>query len=223
MTTKKQSDGFSAIATILAILVIAGVGFGGWLVWRNHHPKKNNTSQSSTKPKDKVTAADPYAGWQTAASSRSGFSIKYPHTWTYKEVLGSKDNVEHITIDSSQFHLTIDSYAGKDAASGGQPATACTDCLHTTNSTNFTAPKIGKIDVKTVTYKLDSGQGNALILELPDSTYYIPSPDHANVYTSFRGISVLGSENAYQAETPGQFTANPDFAVAKKILASVSY
>jgi hypothetical protein len=82
---------------------------------------------------------------------------------------------------------------------------------------------LGAANLATVTYKLDAGTGNALMLEQPDSTYYIPSPDGTNVYTSFRGISALDSEQAYQAETSAQFVANPDYATAQEILKSLVY
>ncbi|HSX35389.1 MAG TPA: hypothetical protein VLH84_00470 [Patescibacteria group bacterium] len=227
--THKKSQGSSVIVVLVALFVVIAFGFGGWYVWHKSSEKavKNASNTASSTPKSAANNVthpdDPYTGWKVATSPRANFSIKYPADWTYGEALGTKDNVEHITIDSSTFHFTIDSYSGRDVQSGGQPATACTDCVQVTSSTGFRVNNLGETNLETVVYKLDNGKGNALILALPDSTYYIPSPSRTGVHTSFRGISMLDSELAYQAETPAQFAANSDFATAEKILESVSY
>lgn len=74
----------------------------------------------------------------------------------------------------------------------------------------------------TVTYKLDSGEGNALILRLGNE-YYIPSSKAPGTYTTFRAISNLSSESAYQQEQPAQFRQSPDYTTAQKIFESISY
>lgn len=227
MVKQERSDGFATILTIV-VLVIVVIGFGGWYIWHSkHNPEQNNQTVSThTENKSKQNAtqdADPYSGWQTATSSRAGFSIKYPSDWTYNSAVGPNDGVEHINISSTNFRITISSYSGKDAAHGGQPATACPDCLQTQYTSTFTVPKLGNANLKTIIYKLDSGEGNALILEFPDSTYFIASPTHSGVTSSFRGISVLDSEKAYQTESPSQFVGNKDYETAKKILESLSY
>lgn len=221
-----SSAGFSAIEAVVIILVIAALSLGGWYEYHREHKQKTtatSTSTSHTKTPTPPPPADPYAGWKTATSPRAGFSIKYPSSWSYAETVGGKDNVEHITLDSTNFHITVDSYLGKNTDNGGAPATDCTDCAQTLSSTVFSIPGLGKASVDTVTYALDSGKGNAIILRLADGTYYIPSRDAQGVYTAFRGISNLSSEYAYQQETPGQFESNPDYAAAQKILESISY
>lgn len=221
MSRKVSTEqGFSAVEAIIVLVVIVVIGLAGWLVWQHHHQQKKAATSSSTttqtnKQSSGTQTTDPYAGWKTATSAMAGFSIKYPTGWTYNSIMG-KDNAEHITLDSAHMHLTIDSYSN-------QTATTCPDCSQVISSSSFAAPKLGTVDLKTVIYKLDSGVGNALILELPDSTYYLPSKDVANVSTTFRGISVLDSEQAYQAETPGQFATNPDYATTQKILESLTY
>jgi Tfp pilus assembly protein PilV len=221
MSRKVSSGGFSAIETIIVIVVVVAIGLGGWYVWHRNHQQKKATSTSSSnvaqtgKQSTTQQPADPYTGWKTATSAMTGFTIKYPTTWAYKSIIG-KDDAEHITIDSTHMHLTIDSYSGVSDAK-------CPDCSETLNSSTFTAPNLGAVDLKTITYYLDNGKGNALVLELPDSTYYLPSKAHANVSTTFRGISVLDSEQEYQAEPPSQFTANSDYKTAQQILQSIAY
>lgn len=173
-----------------------------------------------------TTTADPYAGWKSASSPRAKFSIKYPSTWTYKEQLGDKDGVEHITIDSTLFHIAIDSSIGNSGhveATGATANATCVDCTTTNSSQSFPVNNLGKVNLDNVIYTIDTGKGNALVLRLADGTYGLKAPNATNIYTNFRGISILGSKQAYQAETPAQFVANPDYVTAQNILKSLSY
>jgi hypothetical protein len=206
------------ILIILALGIIGGAGYAGW----KHYSRKNINS-SNQNSQNQQNNSDPYAGWKTGESPRAGFNIKYPSDWTFNLAVGNKDNVEHITIDSSHFHITIDSYLGNDVSSGGQSSTKCPDCSETINSSEFTINRLGKANLMTITYELDNGSGNALIIELADSTYFIKSPIKTNVSTSFRGTSVLDSEKAYQQESKNQFLLNLDYETAKKIMKSVTY
>jgi len=213
-----NTKGFGLIGVLAVVLVLVIAGLTGWLVWNeSHDSKKTTTTNNSTSSKntDTKTVTDPYEGWKTAASTWAGFTVKYPADWKYNVMVG-RDNAEHINIDSSHMRITIDSY--KDVTDR-----TCLDCSQTLNTVNFTASNLGSVDLKTVTYKLDNRTGNALVLELPDSTYYIPSKNPVGVSTAFRGISALDSLEAYQAETTGEFTSNPDFKTAQAILQSIAY
>lgn len=227
---KLNNRGFSVVMALVIVVIVAALGMGGYFVWHKNKQTAKTTSNTKTSQNSssgstgkQPSQTDPYVGWKTAKSPRAGFSIKYPSDWTYAETVGMNDNVEHVTIDSSKFHIMIDSYNGKELANGGQPATVCPDCLQATSSLSLSVSNLGPVDLKTTQYKLDSGEGNALIFERPDSTYYISSPVDTNVTTSFRGISMLGSEQAYQTESTAQFVSNPDYAVAQKIFESVAY
>jgi len=206
-----------------ALLVIVLVGLVGIICRYVESEEVRSNAKTNSSSQGRNTSSNDYEGWKTAVSARAGFSLQYPANWAYSSTIGANDNVEGITIASSKFILRVDSFSGKDILSGGQPATTCLDCLEDLSSTSFTVSNIGEVAMKTVSYKLDTGKGNALILELPDSTYYIPSAINSNVYTSFRGISVLDSEQAYESEISSQFMANPDYKVAQKILESLSY
>lgn len=220
-------QGFSLITGILILIVIAGVGLGGWITHRHTHSRPGPTSVrksvSHEGSPNTHKPPDPYAGWKTATSLQAKFSIRYPTSWTYSEALGDKDGVEHITIDSTKFHITIDTSVGHDVSDSAAPASTCTDCLQTFVSKPITIPNLGKASIDTVAYSLDNGRGNALILRMSDGTYYIPSKDMQNTFTAFRAISNLSSEAAYQEETPSQFESNPDYSVAQLILQSIKY
>lgn len=231
MRKKPSQRGFSLVELLAIIIVACGVVGGGWLVYRHSkHSKPSKTDHAvinTPAPTNKTSAppvqSDLYKGWKTATSSRAKFSIRYPASWTYTEVLGRNDNVEHITIDNANIHIAIDSYTGKDPANGGVAGTTCSDCSKTLHSIAFSIPNLGKASLDTVTYKLDAGTANAMILRLADETYYIPSGSVQGVSTSFRAISNLDSEAAYQQETTSQFMGNADYGTAQKILESVSY
>ena len=233
MQRKIDRKGFSIVEALIVIVVIVTVVLCGWLAWHHTHDMKSPTTSTKTSsPQSKSSSgsrststatADLYADWKTAVSPRAKFSIKYPDNWVYAEAVGSKDNVEHITLSNANIQLTIDSYQGTDPDSGGQPTTTCPDCSQVIKSTPFDAGKVGTLDLDSITYNLDGGKGNALVLEQPNGTYYVSSPDAQGVSTSFRAIGNLPSLAAYQAETPQAFTANPDFATAEKILQSITY
>lgn len=221
MGKDSNARGSSAVIAIAAILLV--IAIAGLIVWNKKHQNKTQNGANSSNGQLTNTDTDPYVGWQTATSARAGFYIKYPVGWKYNSVVGDKDNVEHITISSAHFLININSFVDNDNANGGQSATTCPDCQQTISSNSFTISKLGKVDIKTIIYSLDSGQGNAVILELPDSTYYIKSPTKTNVTSSFRGISALDSLRAYQTESQAQFMSNPDYVIAKKILGSITY
>ncbi|HSW75156.1 MAG TPA: hypothetical protein VLG16_04815 [Candidatus Saccharimonadales bacterium] len=227
MIGRLSNKGFSAVETMIILLVIGGIIFGGWYVWTRHHTKETPRDISKVQSKSETyagdTATNPYAGWKTAVSSRAGFTVKYPESWSYSQSIGTKDNIEHLIISSPKFRVTIDSYRGKDPAGGGQSATICPDCIQTLNSKNFNAGRLGIIELKTIRYTLDNGEGNALVLENSSSSYYIPSVNDTSVTTSFRAISMLNSQQAYQTETPTQFISNSDYTTAKEILQSINY
>lgn len=222
----KKSNGFAIIFIIAAVIIVGAIVATAILINRNDNnnnkPATTNSSSTASKTSNSQTG-DPYAGWKSATSSRAQFSIKYPSDWTYSSTVGSKDNVEHILISSSSFEIKIDSYHGTDATNGGTSQTTCPDCKSTVSSQAITISKLGSVNMETAIYTLDNGTGNALILRQNDGTYYITSPSASAIKTTFRGISILDSEQAYQNETSAQFSNNADLATAKEILRSISY
>lgn len=215
----KNQAGYSMVEILIVIVVLAVVGAAGFATYYHYHKNKSDVNSNSTVNQK----SDQYAGWKTSTSTRAKFSIKYPADWKYSEVLGTKDNVEHLTLTGSNVELSIDSYSGKDPANGGTPNTTCADCKDSLSTQSFTAGKLGTVNLETVTYTLDSGFGNALILRQADGVYYLTSPNVSNVYTSFRAISILPSEQDYQNQTPTQFSSSSDYKTAQKILESVTY
>lgn len=227
MKSSRNSDG-SVLVIVIAVIVVALIVAGGSYFVSHKHSATvsnsvNNQNQTTSTKTKAASSSETYAGWKTATSTRAGFSIKYPANWQFTESVRTKDNVEHIVIASDNMTVKVDSYKGQDVSNGGQPNTTCQDCNSVESSQSISVPGIGPVNLETVTYNLDNGQGNALILRKADGTYYIPSKNGTAVSTSFRAISVLDSLNAYQSETQSSFVANPDYSTAQAILKSISY
>lgn len=223
---RKNQKGFSLIEALLILVIVGILGGTGWYVWHAKQDTDETLSAvniPSAATESRKSISKPYANWKTATSPRGKFSFKYPSSWKYSQSIGVKDNVEHIVLDGPKLRLTIDSFNGDDPANGGNPGTKCNDCQQIKEIEALDISKLGKINLETITYNLDNGLGNAIILIQADGTYYIASPTAANVKTAFRGTSKLNSLQDYQNESPTQFRANPDLAIAKLILKSISY
>jgi type II secretory pathway pseudopilin PulG len=74
---KTKQNGFSAVETILVLVIVGLLGFIGWYVWHNSSAKNVNASMS--KPVTAKNTSDPYAGWQTYNDDHVNF--KYPADW----------------------------------------------------------------------------------------------------------------------------------------------
>jgi hypothetical protein len=77
---KKLSEaGFSVPSIILVLVLLAGLGAGGYFLTKNSKPTEVVTSQTAKKP-------DPYAGWLSYSNKTYGVTVKYPSSWTVQEV-----------------------------------------------------------------------------------------------------------------------------------------
>jgi hypothetical protein len=85
----KNETGFALVETLLIILILAVIGFGGYYVWHTQHANKTpaatttSVTQNKTKP---APAISPYAGWATATLQYEKISYKYPAGWTVKDL-----------------------------------------------------------------------------------------------------------------------------------------
>jgi len=83
---KKNESGFSAVETILLLVVVIALAGVGYYVYK---AKKNTTStynsaanaSTTTKPAVKTTTTDPTASWKSFTSTAGKFSLKYPSNW----------------------------------------------------------------------------------------------------------------------------------------------
>ncbi|HSX44954.1 MAG TPA: hypothetical protein VLF39_02475 [Candidatus Saccharimonadales bacterium] len=200
-------------ASIIIVLLVTG----------GYYWHKNNKTSTRTVAVNVQQNDDKYYGWKTSVSTWTGFTIHYPSNWSYTAQVGNKDDTEHIIIDSNKFHITIDTFKSANGLHDNVTDTKCTDCKEVISSQPFRMNNLGVVNLENVTYSLDNGTGNALILQQANGEYLIKSPKIPGVYSKFRGISKLNSLQDYQSETNAQFNANPDLKIAKLILESVRY
>lgn len=96
-TMKQNQQGFTLVETLLIILIVAVIGFGGYYVWHSQHTSSSTTTKS-TAP----------AGWKTYISTTDKFSTVYPATWTYtassskaNTIYASDSNINVFSVDFS--------------------------------------------------------------------------------------------------------------------------
>jgi prepilin-type N-terminal cleavage/methylation domain-containing protein len=100
---KKDSNGFSAVELIMALVIIALIGAVGWLVYKNHHNDTSTTTSSAipaipVKPNESV--ASPYAGWNTYTLPKEKLTFRYPTTWTVADTSYTDSNNDGIELTS---------------------------------------------------------------------------------------------------------------------------
>jgi len=90
MRRTQLTEGFSAVEAILVVLIVAGLGLGGWYAWHENKTKpaikqsasQTNKNSSATKSSSSSSSADLYADWQTYCDSSISSCIQYPSDWS---------------------------------------------------------------------------------------------------------------------------------------------
>ena len=87
---KLNNKGFSAVETILVLVIVGLIGFVGWYVYNSKKEVKNtsNTQQPSGVTKSVPnTKKDAPVTLKEYKNATYGFSFQYPENWTLKESL----------------------------------------------------------------------------------------------------------------------------------------
>jgi hypothetical protein len=77
---RKNNDGFSAIETLLILIIIGLVGFVGWYVYQAKQTADKNTAISSSS---QAAVSKPKLA-KTYTNNKGGFSVQYPANWKLK-------------------------------------------------------------------------------------------------------------------------------------------
>lgn len=103
---RKTSSGFSLVILLITLVVLAGVGFAGWYVWKQNHTENKNTTSSSastqtssSSKQDSTTSKQKYlviTEWGVKIPLSSEISGAY-----YK--LEVQDNAEYARIYDAGF------------------------------------------------------------------------------------------------------------------------
>jgi len=101
-----------SLISLLAVLVLAGAGFGIYTLGQN---SKNSKTAATATP---TASAGKYSGWKTYTSTQeTGVSFRYPSNWTLATVNEAMSGGDSITVTSpSGSSITWDSNV---AAVGG--------------------------------------------------------------------------------------------------------
>jgi Tfp pilus assembly protein PilV len=102
----KNYFGFSAVEALIALLIVAALGLGGWYVW--HHRHMGQTANRTTTTQSSINkSADSYAGWKTykdtGYASASGINFKYPANW--RITVAGRDPVGNTTNPVASINL----------------------------------------------------------------------------------------------------------------------
>lgn len=124
-------NGFTVVETLLVILILAVIGFGGYYVWHNQHKSITSTTVTSTALKSHISTKtatattqtpNPYAGWKSYTLTDEKLSFQYPSTWHLTDYTntgaGNQDyHADWVELTSSSgFDFTIN-----DGLNGGDP------------------------------------------------------------------------------------------------------
>lgn len=105
MIKKSSSKRFSAVESIVAIIVIVIIGLGGWLAWHKNHTSKKPTHSGQTslnKQSSGPQTPDPYAGWKSYCDMTYKYCFKYPANWALSA------NSDQVTVLNLANNLEVD-------------------------------------------------------------------------------------------------------------------
>lgn len=116
---KINQKGFTLVETLLVVLVLAVIGFGGYYVWQNQNEnndaKANSTEATVTKTESKKNNTDPYQGWKSYTLPYEKLSFKYPSDWAISnENAKGRDVVRIKSSDNFTVIIQVGVQAGGD-------------------------------------------------------------------------------------------------------------
>jgi len=246
--THKNQDGFSAVETVLVIIVVVLIGVAGWLVYKNNHKKTENktatnTTQTTTDTNKKT---DPYAGWKTYTASEEKATFKYPSDWTVDSAdpyakSNDPNNTDHISLKSPDGkthvrwssmvtglgHEKDDKYpyttVVEKSAIAGTSGNFVISAVTTNDGSTF-YPWIGMVNDATLA-PVETGV-NTLTVTFKGKNNKNPSNDnqHDSALFSTSGPGAnTGTPSFKTLDEAKAYLATPDMQQAKMIIASFSY
>ena len=167
--SKNLSDkGFGVVEVLVAIVVIAVLGFGGWLVWHNHQSKKIvDTTKSQASKATKIAPVDPYAGWKTYCDTANAKGcFKYPNDWVDSQYGGYENSTQTAYIDFS-------GYNNKDQASNSAYVAQVADV----NDTSLNLKIIGSVYNNVPSYAIFNASDVTTLKAGEDATIVTVNPE----------------------------------------------
>lgn len=188
----KNSKGFTLVETLLVILVLAVIGFGGYYVWQNQHKdetKVSSNKSTATKTETKSQSSDPYQGWKSYTLPYEKLSFKYPSDWTLSDERATNRDV--VSVKSAD-NFTVDIQVGIQA--GGDPLESVGDW-----STQFNGSQayLTFISGGTRFNPNTSVTGAAILVSKPGDYTSIPADKNVKGCAGCNGVN--GPEDSYMS------------------------
>ncbi|MDB5170524.1 MAG: hypothetical protein JWO35_218 [Candidatus Saccharibacteria bacterium] len=116
---KKNQDGFSAVETVLILVIVGLIGFVGWYVYNSKNKSDATLDQASkssqTSTPTKKTDAESAVKLSETYTDPSGFTLKYPADWQFA-AKGSKSADGQGEFGSNEFVSKANYQANSNAS-----------------------------------------------------------------------------------------------------------
>lgn len=153
-----NQSGIALIESLLIILIIAIIGFGGYYVY--HSQKQTDNTLNGAKSvnanvSNQIKASDPYAGWKAYTDPSKKWSVRYPSDWIVTTGSGatSPEYIDGLGLGPKNNELLI-------SLSSFRSTQSAKDLLNSDNqSTVFSNQKTLTINGNSAYYEED-GDGN---------------------------------------------------------------
>ena len=114
-----RQKGFGLVEVIIVIVIIGLLAGVGWLVY-DRQKSQTTTDSGAQTAQEPVAQPNPYANWKSYASTKGGFTIKYPSDWLVTGYKGTaviaaadlKGDEDQLRIQQkSEVGNTVDNFA----------------------------------------------------------------------------------------------------------------
>lgn len=113
MRKHSNQSGFTAVETVLILVILAIIGFTAYYVLHT----RQNANQTLANSVSSGTTSTPYSGWKTYTNPGKTYSVEYPSGWslsTTGAAPASATDVVGIGPKANSSLVTIASYASTD-------------------------------------------------------------------------------------------------------------
>lgn len=230
MKLLRDQTGFSALDTVLGVLLVAAIGAAGYFAYQNMN-KSSQPPTASVSPLPHATptpsqAQSSMAGWKTYTSAFEGASFQYPSTWTMKQVQGSDPTANDYQVTLTSPHGLVLKYTDDVSGLGGGCGTGAKNVVFTKVQPVPAIKSAGPV------YLAENGSGLGLDVDAslfthtapPDLgtgtcqvDFVLPSKKHSTQVGFGSDIGVSGNSPAFTA------AQLQDVPTAEQILESFRY